>query len=277
MTTLGVAPHVEASHVALMRDIATRLAVYSREALRAYPALLRQYRQDARVPRIMPVVELFGRLRAAYSREFDAREPETMRFLERIEAAARTTNLARWVASIRAKSEASSATTAAKQWAISQEPNIPLAVSERWKAQQLDLIKKFGTSRVPPIPAQHFAELEKLVQNAVHNGLRVEELRSQITGLDGVTARRAEVIARDQVNKYNGKMTQLRHESIGIKAYFWRTSGDGRVRPKHKERDGKRFLYSKPPADGAPGEPVQCRCWADPDLDAALSSIEKVS
>ncbi len=47
------------------------------------------------------------------------------------------------------------------------------------------------------------------------------------------------------------------------KAYKWRTQKDNRVRKEHMEREGKVFNWDTPPFDGHPGEPYNCRCWAE--------------
>ena len=45
--------------------------------------------------------------------------------------------------------------------------------------------------------------------------------------------------------------------------YIWRTRGDGKVRSKHAELDGKVFYWDNPPEGGHPGEAPNCRCWAE--------------
>ncbi|MDP4796224.1 MAG: phage minor head protein [Rhodospirillales bacterium] len=49
--------------------------------------------------------------------------------------------------------------------------------------------------------------------------------------------------------------------------YIWRTRGDGKVRSKHAERDGKVFDWDNPPEGGHPGEAPNCRCWAEDVTD----------
>jgi SPP1 gp7 family putative phage head morphogenesis protein len=241
-----------------------------------YPALLADVRHDAsRRISLRPVTAMINGFRVQYAREFDRKESTITRFLSTLSDEMIAHNKRLWKANIVDKAINAGMSAAAKVFAIAQEPGIPQSVSTSWTNTQIGLVKKLGTSRVPSIPFEHFQRLEALVQNAVHSGLRVEDLRKELSTLDGVSTRRAEVIARDQTGKYNGKMTEIRHQEIGVKAYFWRATGDGRVRDEHRARDGKRFLYSRPPADGAPGEPVQCRCWADPDLDAVFRDVER--
>lgn len=82
---------------------------------------------------------------------------------------------------------------------------------------------------------------------------------------------RAKLIARDQTQKFLNRLNQHRQEELGITYYFWRDSSDERVRPEHKDNDGKRFAWADPPSTGHPGEEIQCRCTAEPDLSGLLS------
>lgn len=84
--------------------------------------------------------------------------------------------------------------------------------------------------------------------------------------LGNVTRRRAKLIVRDQMEKVNAALNEERQKGIGVTHYIWRTVGDSRVRSEHRDRDGERFAWNDPPDDGHPGEPVNCRCVADPDL-----------
>ena len=53
-------------------------------------------------------------------------------------------------------------------------------------------------------------------------------------------------------------------QKLGITHYTWRTSQDERVRHEHVLRDGRRFAWDNPPDDGHPGQPIRCRCVAEP-------------
>lgn len=77
------------------------------------------------------------------------------------------------------------------------------------------------------------------------------------------TGRNLRRLTRDQNNKMVGQLTEIRQRQIGVKEYIWRTSEDERVRPTHREKNGRRFLWTEPPPDtGHPGQDIQCRCVA---------------
>lgn len=124
------------------------------------------------------------------------------------------------------------------------------------------------------------------VEDAVASGLRHEVLakRWRERGLPlrfGTVEGRAKVIARDQISKLNGQLTEARQRNIGITEYTWRTSRDQRVRDAHASLEGRRIKWDKPPAEGHPGNAVQCRCTAEAVLDvetiAAASSVRSVA
>jgi SPP1 gp7 family putative phage head morphogenesis protein len=89
-----------------------------------------------------------------------------------------------------------------------------------------------------------------------------------------VSESRAALIARDQVGKFYGALNAARQQDVGITHFLWRTANDERVRPEHIELNGERFAWSKPPAEGMPGQPINCRCYADPDVGALLDSLD---
>lgn len=84
---------------------------------------------------------------------------------------------------------------------------------------------------------------------------------------------RARLIARDQTGKLFGNLSKERQQGIGIEKYLWGSVRDGAVRDSHRARDDGKTLFSwdKPPEDGHPGQPIECRCVAKADL----SSIRK--
>lgn len=127
-----------------------------------------------------------------------------------------------------------------------------------------------AVAKIKSVEAQYFADVEELVIREFRAGTRHEKVGELITERFKVSQSRGRLIARDQVNKLNGALTQQRQTRLGVTHYFWRTVGDERVRPSHRALNGKRFAWNKPPAVGHPGEPIACRCHADPDLEGLL-------
>lgn len=136
-------------------------------------------------------------------------------------------------------------------------------------------VVKWRTENVNRITGMQKDQIEK-VRNIldVGQGRRVESLAEDIERqLDDVSASRAELIARDQVLKLNGELTQDRHEAAGIEKYWWSTSQDERVRPTHADLEGELFSWDDPPETNDngdrnhPGGDFSCRCVATPFLE----------
>jgi SPP1 gp7 family putative phage head morphogenesis protein len=144
---------------------------------------------------------------------------------------------------------------------------------ETFQAQNLDLITSLQDTELD--------QLGEVIGEAIDQGLRVEELRDLILERFDVTQSRADLIARDQVLKLNGQLSQIRQTSAGIVEYVWTTSGDERVRgnPALKRRgggdhyhlNGTTCRWDAPPVTNPdtgethnPGEDYQCRCVAFP-------------
>jgi hypothetical protein len=137
-------------------------------------------------------------------------------------------------------------------------------------------------------------DINSLTERAVTSGWSLSTLTEQLKSLDGkMTEGRARFVARDQIGKLNGEITQRRMESAGLSMYIWSTSGDERVRgspdgltkqiknavPSHEEMNNKLCrwddsgVYSEDggktwidrPAGAVqlhPGQDYQCRCTA---------------
>ena len=93
----------------------------------------------------------------------------------------------------------------------------------------------------------------------------------QIQRTYSVDRRRAQLLARDQIAKLNGDITQQQQQDAGVVEYVWSTSGDSRVRPSHAALNHKRFRWDDPPVVDEktgrrchPGKDYQCRCCALP-------------
>jgi SPP1 gp7 family putative phage head morphogenesis protein len=133
---------------------------------------------------------------------------------------------------------------------------------EGWLADNAALIRS--------LDARQVADLIPLVEQAVREGWSSVRLARELAATFGLTKARARVIARDQIGKLLAHTIAAQQRSAGVARYIWRAIGDERTRPSHAARDGKTFEWVKPPPDGHPGEPVLCRCYAEPVLDDDL-------
>lgn len=127
-----------------------------------------------------------------------------------------------------------------------------------WRKENTDLIVSLCKDQV--------SDLKSTILERTQ-GLRVEEIRGLIQERFGVSASRADLIARDQTLKLNAQMTQENYKKANVSRYVWTTTRDERVRDEHAELDGQIFSFDDPPEPGNPGEDFQCRCVAFPVFD----------
>lgn len=150
---------------------------------------------------------------------------------------------------------------------VTAEPAID-ALMRVWEAENLRLIKS--------IPTQYLENLQGRIVAAVARGETLRSLTAFVRETYRLPTERAELIARDQIGKLNGRLTGYRQTNIGVSEYRWRGTLDARERDAHVSREGKVISWDSPPEDGHPGEPIRCRCWAEPvlpdldDLDALI-------
>ena len=142
------------------------------------------------------------------------------------------------------------------------DPDLESRALESWTRENVALVRGAIAAQVDRIAAA--------VYRAQRAGTRAQDLESEIQQILGSTVKRAKLIARDQVGKFGGQLDRLKQTQAGIDAYIWRTSADERVRTSHRALNGQRFLWSEPPAVGHPGQDIQCRCTAEPDLSGLL-------
>lgn len=157
---------------------------------------------------------------------------------------------------------------------IGETISLDIVGSEAWLAAAAAEFVTENVALIKTIPDTFFPDLERHLTREIADGARFEELASMLEERYRVTASQAARIARDQIGKYNGDLNRVRQVDLGIDRFRWRTMGDERVRTDkeagaglgHVERNGKVYSWASPPEGETPGEPIQCRCYADPVL-----------
>ena len=175
--------------------------------------------------------------------------------------------------------------------------------SEPWVNDVLDFWSKTNYTLVKSLAAEGINRLNANVTNAVQNGLTYPEVMREIRKTEAsISGPRAKLLARDQIGKLNGKLTQRRQEDAGVEMYVWQTVGDERVRgnpagryptavPSHYAIDGKlckwgdNSVYSEvatPPhwvprtgkmPFAVPGWEIQCRCSGLPFMEPLFDEL----
>lgn len=158
-------------------------------------------------------------------------------------------------------------------------------MDEPQTAADVEMATTRNVGLITSISDDHFATIgQALLDN--YRGVPLPggvSLQQRLQDIGGVTDSRAYLIARDQTAKLTSALNSSRQQSNGIEEYRWRGTRDSRevgnpggLYPKgtalhgnHWEREGKTYRWDDPPEDGNPGEPIQCRCFAEPVLDLA--------
>jgi SPP1 gp7 family putative phage head morphogenesis protein len=138
----------------------------------------------------------------------------------------------------------------------------------------LSMKVKENVQLIKTMSDRHFSSLQSNVLSAITQGKRVEEIESIIDDRFSSMESNAELIARDQVGKLNGQLTEMTQTEMGLTRYRWRGVGDQRERDSHRALEGEVFSWAEPPiVDGEsvnPGIAIQCRCYAEPVIEDLL-------
>jgi hypothetical protein len=169
------------------------------------------------------------------------------------------------------------------------------SVKTRWQEENYKYFRKLGV--------EYTTKVSELAEEAVVNGESVKTLRENIRRLGAnISGPRANLIARDQIGKLNGMITQGRMTDVGLEMYIWETAGDERVRgqpggkyadavPSHAAMDyklcrwdnstvysedgGKTWIDRPPNAVRVhPGMDIQCRCVGTPYWEEMIGEAD---
>lgn len=140
-------------------------------------------------------------------------------------------------------------------------------VQEPYMETQLKLFQTQNTDLITKMGLDQKARLEQTLYSNLSQGNGIEKIQEELSKSEGIGENRARLIARDQTNKFNGQLTQLRQQEVGIVSYVWTTARDERVRPTHKVLDGETFTWAKGSKIGHPGSEINCRCIAQPIIN----------
>jgi SPP1 gp7 family putative phage head morphogenesis protein len=129
---------------------------------------------------------------------------------------------------------------------------------------------------IKSIPEQYFTQIQGEVMRSIQpGGNGLADVTEALKKYDGITMRRAKLIARDQTRKVTTAMNTERAKALGVKKFEWIHSGGGaEPRKEHQSMNGKIFSYDDPPVidsktgeRGFPGQLINCRCVARPIVD----------
>jgi SPP1 gp7 family putative phage head morphogenesis protein len=149
--------------------------------------------------------------------------------------------------------------------------SMPAALKQAMQAsvaENVQLIKS--------ISSQYHTQIEGAVMRSLQPGGRgMADVREALSKYEGITEKRKDLIATDQVRKVTTAMNVERSKSAGIKKFKWRHSGGGsEPRELHLKLNNQTFSYDDPPVidektgeRGFPGQLINCRCQAIPVIE----------
>ena len=140
----------------------------------------------------------------------------------------------------------------------------------------------------------YVSKINTLTEQAIVNGMSPGKLKNEIKkATEGLSDKHCKLLARDQMGKLNGQITQAQMQEVGLDLYVWSTSYDDRVRDSHALMEGLLCRYddasvcsydngktwvARPSGavDLHPGQDIQCRCVGlafYPELEAEIQNI----
>jgi SPP1 gp7 family putative phage head morphogenesis protein len=141
--------------------------------------------------------------------------------------------------------------------------------SEPWLAEKLGEFVVENTNLITSLEDTALSQVQTMAMQGLTQGRRWEDIADDIYGRFDVARSRADTIARDQVGKLNGQLTELRQQNLGISQYTWRGVGDERERESHRANNDQVFDWDSPPEEtGHPGDDINCRCYAEPVIES---------
>jgi SPP1 gp7 family putative phage head morphogenesis protein len=182
-----------------------------------------------------------------------------------------------------------------KQWekAAKAELGVEFPIYEDWWPETKKAWQEQNYVYFQDMAGDYIKKINSAVEKAITGGLSPSQLAQQILKIDqSVSTGKANLLARDQIGKLNGQVTQARMEAAGLEMYIWSTSGDERVRESHALMDGGLCRWSdssvysddggktwKPRPSGAvqlhPGQDYNCRCTALSYWDELVGEVDQ--
>ena len=141
----------------------------------------------------------------------------------------------------------------------------------------------------------YVSKINTLTEQAIVNGLSPMKLKEEIKkATESLSDKHCKLLARDQMGKLNGQITEAQMTEVGLDMYIWSTSYDDRVRDSHAVMEGLLCRWDDasvcsydngktwvPRPSGAvdlhPGQDIQCRCVALAFYPELIAEIEGTS
>ena len=132
---------------------------------------------------------------------------------------------------------------------------------------------------IKSISSEYFTDVQGAVMRSITTGNGLADLIPFLKKHEGITIRRATLIANDQTKRVFISLNYARLQKLGVKKFKWvHSSGGQEPRKLHEHLSGQIFEFDDPPiiqyAKGSqpeirnlPGFLINCKCRANPVIE----------
>ena len=110
--------------------------------------------------------------------------------------------------------------------------------------QTMGAIYERNYNLIKTIPQDIMQRYQSAFLNNVSN-FDQEAIYKQVETIDGISERRAEIIARDQTQKAISQYHAVREKNLGFEYYVWQTAKDERTSAEHRKLEGRIYRYDE--------------------------------
>lgn len=260
---------IERAYARALRDVVGRMSIAFAPMIAQLPSMLENVRREARADSWFELKRMAGV-------RLDAGEGRRVR--DMVDDAKSRMNSAIVANVDELAAQFAGATSAHGRRELNRQTRAALGadvfIQDRGLASMMERFVDANVGLVKGLTDEQAGKIQNTVLRAVQDAKPYSQLAAELEERFDITERRAVLIARDQIGKFYGQTTAARHRELGISHFIWRTANDERVRDEHAALEGQRFAYNDPPSEGLPGEPIQCRCYADPDFGDILGLLD---
>lgn len=164
------------------------------------------------------------------------------------------------------------------QKAIEKGIHVNPPVASAWWNDMLKSWAEDNYTLITSNAKKYITQINTLTEQAIVSGKSPSILKEEIKkATQGLSDKHCKLLARDQMGKLNGQISQAQSQELGLELYVWSTSMDDKVRESHAVMEGLLCRYDDATVcsydngktwvdrpSGAvqlnPGQDIQCRC-----------------
>lgn len=129
-------------------------------------------------------------------------------------------------------------------------------------------------SYIKSLGDDHSNKIQDILLRGMTQGKSPGDISAEIQKATEMSMKRANLIARNETSSMYGALSKFKQQDAGITHFRWVTAEDSRVRDEHRKLDDKVFTWERGWDGVFPGEPINCRCIAEPLFDDELADID---